>query len=123
MAEGRFATSISCMDGRIQDPISAWIRANNPVDHVDVITRPGIDGMLAAGREAGSVREMTRISVDAHKSGLIVVSGHHDCAGNPVTASEHAAHIAAAVREVESWGLGPRVAGAWVDERWAVNPV
>ena len=40
MADGKFATSISCMDGRIQIPISQWIKENYSVDFVDTITEP-----------------------------------------------------------------------------------
>ena len=32
MAEGKFATSVSCMDGRIQLPLAKWIKENYSVD-------------------------------------------------------------------------------------------
>ena len=38
MAEGKFVTSITCMDGRIQTPIIKWIKENYDVDYVDTIT-------------------------------------------------------------------------------------
>ena len=43
MAEGKFATSVSCMDGRIQIPLNKWIKENYSADFVDTITEPGVD--------------------------------------------------------------------------------
>ena len=48
MAKGKFATSVSCMDGRIQIPLTNWIKKNFSVDYVDTITEPGIDKLVAA---------------------------------------------------------------------------
>ena len=42
MSEGKFATSISCIDGRIQLPLAKWIKENYSVDYVDAITEPGV---------------------------------------------------------------------------------
>ena len=47
MAKGKFATSVSCMDGRIQIPLINWIKENFSVDYVDTITEPGIDKLVA----------------------------------------------------------------------------
>jgi len=35
MSEGKFATSVSCIDGRIQIPLAKWIKENYSVDYVD----------------------------------------------------------------------------------------
>ena len=43
MVEGKFATSVSCIDGRIQIPLAKWIKENYSVDYVDTITEPGVD--------------------------------------------------------------------------------
>ena len=47
MATGSFATSVSCIDGRIQGPISNWIKEKNSVDYVDTITEPGLDKRIS----------------------------------------------------------------------------
>ena len=47
MSNGKFATSISCMDGRIQTPINEWISENYSIDYVDTITEPGVDKKVA----------------------------------------------------------------------------
>ncbi|NIM25545.1 MAG: hypothetical protein GTN97_06920 [Nitrosopumilaceae archaeon] len=123
MAEGKFATSITCMDGRIQIPLANWIKENYSVDYVDTITEPGIDKKVAESSDLESIKTKVGISINAHKSGLIVVSGHYDCAGNPVSDDEHIAHIKKGVEVINSWNLGVKVIGAWVDGDWKVNPV
>ena len=121
MAEGKFATSVSCMDGRIQTPIAKWIKENHSVDFVDVITEPGVDKMVAENLDLESIKNKVGISINAHKSELIVVSGHYDCAGNPVSDEEHISQIRKGVEVVSSWGLNVKVVGIWVDDSWNVN--
>jgi carbonic anhydrase len=111
MAEGKFATSVSCMDGRIQIPI----------DFVDVITEPGIDRMVAENLDLESIKNKVGISINAHKSELIVVSGHYDCAGNPVSDEEHISQIRKGIEVISSWGLNVKVVGIWVDDSWNVK--
>ncbi|MDX1441370.1 MAG: carbonic anhydrase [Nitrosopumilaceae archaeon] len=123
MAEGKFATSVTCMDGRIQIPLAKWIKENYSVDYVDTITEPGVDKKVSENKDLESIKTKVGISINAHKSGLIVVSGHFDCAGNPVSDEEHITHIKKGVEIITSWNLGVKVIGAWVDENWKVNPV
>ena len=123
MAEGKFATSITCMDGRIQIPLACWIKENYSVDYVDTITEPGVDKQVADNADLEGIKSKVGISINFHKSGLIVVSGHFDCAGNPVTDDEHIAHIKKGVEIISSWNLGVKVIGLWVDSSWNVNPV
>lgn len=123
-AGGSFATSISCIDGRIQLPLSEWIRRRAGVDYVDTITEPGLDRRLSGSAEAAeALRKKAVISAKAHGSRFIAVSGHAECAGNPVSEAEHLEHIAAAADVVRSWGLGAEVAGAWVGPDWKVREV
>ena len=123
MAEGKFATSVTCMDGRIQIPLANWIKENHSVDYVDTITEPGIDKKVAENLDLESIKAKVGISINAHGSGLIVVSGHFDCAGNPVSDDEHITHIKKGVETIKGWNLGVNVVGVWVDGNWKVNPV
>ena len=123
MAEGKFATSVTCMDGRIQIPLAKWIKENHSVDYVDTITEPGVDKKVAESTDLESIKAKVAISINAHKSGLIVVSGHHDCAGNPVSEKEHISHIKKGVEVISSWNLGVKVIGVWVDGSWNVKPI
>ena len=123
MTQGKFATSVSCMDGRIQVPITNWIKENFAVDYVDTITEPGIDKQVAGNTDLESIKSKVEISIDKHKSELIVVSGHYDCAGNPVSNEEHINQIKKGVEVISSWNLGVKVVGVWVDDTWKINPV
>ncbi len=123
MVEGKFATSITCMDGRIQIPLTNWIKENYSVDYVDTITEPGVDKKIAEDADLEYLKAKAAISINAHKSGLIVVSGHFDCAGNPVSDEQHISHIKKGMEVISSWNLGVKVIGVWVDDTWNVIPI
>lgn len=123
MAEGKFATSVSCMDGRIQIPLNVWIKENYSVDYVDTITEPGDDKTIADDSILESIKTKINISINAHKSKLIVLSGHYDCAANPVSNEEHVEMIKKGVEIISSLNLGVKVIGVWVDDLWNVNPL
>ena len=123
MAEGKFATSVACMDGRIQQPLINWIKAKYSVDFVDVITEPGIDKILSENMDINLIKNKINISINAHKSELVIVSGHHDCAGNPVSDEEHIAQIKKSIKVISLWNPNVTVVGVWVDHNWTVNVV
>lgn len=123
MAEGKFATSITCMDGRIQIPIIKWIKANYDVDFVDTITEPGIDKKISESSVFESIKAKTSISINAHKSSMIFVSGHYDCAGNPVSDDAHKSDIKKGVDLIKQWNSEIPVIGLWVNKNWNVEQV
>ena len=123
MAEGKFATSVACMDGRIQQPLINWIKAKYSVDFVDVITEPGIDKILSENMDINLIKNKINISINAHKSELVIVSGHHDCAGNPVSDEAHIAQIKKSIKVISLWNPNVTVVGVWVDHNWTVNIV
>ena len=123
MAEGKFATSVSCMDGRIQIPLTKWIKENYSVDYVDTITEPGVDKTITENSVFESIKTKVSISINAHKSELIVLSGHYDCAANQVSDEEHIELIKKGIGVISSWNLGAKVVGVWVDDSWNVNTV
>ncbi len=123
MAEGKFATSVSCIDGRIQIPLAKWIKENYSVDYVDAITEPGVDKTITENSIFESIKTKVSISINAHKSELIVFSGHYNCAANPVSDEEHIEFIKKGVEAISSWNLGVKVIGVWVDDSWNVNTI
>jgi len=123
MANGKFATSISCMDGRIQIPINNWIKKNYSVDYVDTITEPGVEKKISENIDVEQIKSKTEISIYKHKSGVIVVSGHHDCAGNPVSKEEHISQISKGIQIIKSWNFDAQVIGIWINENWEVEKV
>ncbi|MEM3089507.1 MAG: hypothetical protein QXY22_02960, partial [Candidatus Nitrosotenuis sp.] len=112
---------ISCMDGRIQLPIIHWLQEKYNVDFVDTITEPGIDKLFSNSAKMEEIKAKVSISVNKHGSKLILVSGHHDCAGNPVSKNEHVSHIKNTVKIVESWKLPVKIIGAWVNDDWEIE--
>jgi hypothetical protein len=123
MSEGKFATSVSCIDGRIQFPLAAWIKKTHSVDFVDVISEPGVEKKIVENIDLELIKHKIEISISAHKSKLIVVSGHHDCAGNPVSEDVHISQIKKGVEVISSWSLDTQVIGVWVDASWNINSV
>jgi hypothetical protein len=121
MSKGKFATSVSCIDGRIQFPLAKWIKENYSVDYVDAITEPGVDKKIVANSDLESIKTKVGISINAHQSELIVISGHHDCAGNPVSDEEHIAQIKKGVEIISSWNLSVKIIGVWIDGSWSIN--
>ena len=123
MATGIFGTSLCCMDGRIQMALTSWIKEKFSVDYVDTITEPGMDKILCSNQSLDNIKSKVEISVNAHKSKLIVISGHHDCAGNPVSKEEHISQISKDVEVVNSWNLGINVVGVWVNDNWQIEEI
>jgi len=120
----RFATAINCMDGRTQIPVIEWMRKRHSVSYVDMITEPGADAVLARNDDAQtieSIKRKVRITIEKHGSGIILVVGHYDCAGNPVDMHTHLAQIRSAVERIASWGFNAQVFGIWIGEYWNVD--
>jgi len=121
-----FATAINCMDGRVQLPVTEFLKNKYGVDYVDMITEPGPNGILAVNRDKAAIDSIKRrvdISTGKHGSKHIAIVGHHDCAGNPVDKATHRAHIRSAIKTVKSWGVKAEVIGLWVDDKWKVREV
>jgi len=95
MVDGKFGTAINCIDGRTQDPILHWIKENYSIDYVDTITEPGSDKALSEKNidKIAQIKAKVLISINAHGSKLIVVSGHYDCAANPASKEIHLKQI------------------------------
>lgn len=125
MAGGTFGTAISCIDGRVQEPVAAWVKAQFGVDYVDTVTAPGPDGMLTQGAPHAIelIRDHVRVSQEAHHSEVLAVAGHFGCAGYPVPPDEHIKAIRAAAGVAAGWGMPMRVIGLWVNEGGQIEVV
>lgn len=125
MNSGQFATAINCMDGRTQNPVSNWVKSNYSVENVDMITEPGCDKVLSEKNIdlIAQIKSKVEISVNAHKSSLVVVVGHHDCAANNTTKEVHLKQIQKSVNVVKSWNLPIQVIGLWVNEEWKIEQI
>ena len=123
---GSFASTINCMDGRVQLPVIDWIKQQYGVDYVDAITEPGPIKILSENEDASTVASIKRrldISARLHGSCAISVVAHYDCGGNPVDKDTQMIQLASAIERVKNWGYGLPIVGLWVDEHWTVHPV
>lgn len=121
----KFGTAISCIDGRAYWPVVQWIEGNYGVDYVDLVTWPGADGEMVKHntKKTHEMERMVKVSVGKHKSKIVVVAGHYDCAANPVSEAEHRRQITEDVEIVKGWGLETDVVGVWVNSDWQVERV
>lgn len=89
---GTFFTSVGCMDGRVQAVVAQFGHEKFGADYPDTITEAGLDGLIANTNDKDlleSLKNKILISVEKHHSKGIVVHGHEDCAGNPVSEEQH----------------------------------
>lgn len=111
------------MDGRVQLPVLTWIKANYPVDFVDVVTEAGMDRVLASQEDISEVQRSIRVSVELNKSTRLFIVGHYDCRGNPVNESAHRKDISEAVTRLKKLWPSHEVIGLWVNDQWKAEPV
>jgi hypothetical protein len=102
-----FFTSIGCMDGRVQDVIANFGREKFGVEYADTITEAGIVGLLAKSPVSHELMEdlkfkVTDVSVGKHHSAGVIVHGHAECAGNPVTDEKQKEDIKKSVEVIRS---------------------
>jgi len=117
----KFATAINCIDGRVQAPVAEFIKNNYDIDYVDMITEPGPDKALSENKTLDIIESVKRrmlISIEKHRSKIVVIAGHHDCAANPAEEKEHCRQIREAVKNIKEWNSEVDVYGVWVDEKW-----
>nr|MBN2276687.1 hypothetical protein [candidate division Zixibacteria bacterium] len=126
MTRGTFATAINCMDGRVQLPVINFMKERYKVDHVDKITAQGPIKILSENRDmkiVEAIRERVAISVEQHGSKVIAITGHHDCAGNPVDRGIQLKQLDKTAALVRGWGFKAEIIKLWIDENWEVTPV
>ncbi len=119
-----FCTAVNCMDGRVQLPVITYLRKRFNVEHVDTITEPGPNLILAERGDKIRIESILRrigISVEKHSSVGIAVAGHCDCAGNPASEQEQLQHLSAASDFLQKQYPKVPVIGLWVDNKWKIT--
>lgn len=121
-----FACVIKCMDGRIQNVVSAYMRKKLGVPYIDAITVAGPVKVLAEFKKEKILADLkfrAGISVNAHKSEVIAVCGHFDCAMVYATDEEQIEMVHVAVKNVSTWFEGVKVIGLFVTSDLVVHEV
>lgn len=120
----RFCTAINCMDGRAQTSVIQYLQKRFHAEHVDMITEPGPNRILAEGQDAAaiaSIQSRVLLSVERHQSVGIAVIGHHDCAGNQSSAVQQNQDTVVAVRRIRTTFPDIPVIGLWLNEGWKIE--
>ncbi len=120
----KFATTINCIDGRVQMAVSAYIRTRFFVDYVDVITESGPVKILSGGdneQAINNIKERVDISINKHNSKQIVIVGHFDCTGNPVSKKVQIEQLKQSITIVNLWWPHVSVTGIWIDESLSIQ--
>ena len=120
-----FYTAINCMDGRIQESVASYIKNNNNVLFVDMITSAGPVKLLS-NKKTDNLKYIIScidISLKKHKSKGIAIVAHYDCAGNPVSDEEQKKSLKKAVLFLSDKYINVSVCGLWVDKNKKVEEI
>ena len=84
-----------------------------------MITEPGIDGLVAQDESVfEGIQNKIRISLEKNNAGMIFITGHYDCKGNPVDESTHKKHIQSSVERLKAVFAELDVVGVWINSSW-----
>jgi hypothetical protein len=114
------------MDGRVQVPVSEYMRERTGAVHVDTITEPGPARILAESWDSDTTRSILSrvdVSVTRHGSRVVSVVAHVDCSGNPAREEEQLVQLESATRRLSESFPNVTVVGPWVDDSWSVEEV
>ena len=125
MPRHKFATAITCIDGRVQQPVADWMKLNTNVEYVDLITEPGPDKVLSSETTyvVDEIIRKVKFSVSYHGSPVVALCGHHDCAANDADREGHIEQIMEGIRVLQSYNLNVRLIGLWLNEWGSVQLV
>ena len=122
----KFCTAVTCMDGRIQLPVIAYLQKRFNAEYVDLISEAAVNLVLSKQEETNvveSVLDRIRISVEVHGSVSIAIVGHYDCARNPTSREEQYQHTQDSINFIRNKYNQLEIIGLWVDENWKVNEI
>ena len=112
------------MDGRIQEPIINYIKRKYEVKYIDTITEPGPNKIVAQNSDnplIESIDNRIAISLNKHGSKIIFISGHHDCAGNPVPKETQLEQLGKNEKLLKLKYPKIKIVKLWINENWEVN--
>ncbi|MGC8927834.1 MAG: carbonic anhydrase [Myxococcota bacterium] len=123
MSHGKFVTAINCMDGRTQEPVIRWAKKRFGVDFIDMINEPGPDLVLLTEDKnfLNYTLKKIQISTEKHGSNRLIIVGHHDCAGNPVSRDKHIELIKKSMEIARRYLSEIEIIGVYINENWEVE--
>ena len=120
-----FYTAINCMDGRIQESVANYIKNDNNVLFVDMITSAAPVKILSnkKSKNLEHIISCVDISLKKHQSKGIAIIAHYDCAGNPIPDAEQKKILKKAVIFLSKIYADVSVCGLWVDKNIEVEKI
>jgi hypothetical protein len=121
-----FCTAINCLDGRVQEPVVAFLKNHFGVKYVDMITEAGPVQYLADGQQgqtAVSILQRVELTITRHNPLGIAVIAHYDCLGNPVSEEIQRRQLRRAKEFLRGKFPLEKIETFWVDSGWQVNIV
>ncbi|MBD3271157.1 MAG: hypothetical protein GF384_01300 [Elusimicrobia bacterium] len=112
--------------GRIQEPLIQYLRKHYKVNYVDVITEPGPCKILSEKTDKTLVNIIVKridVSIQKHKSKLIAILGHFDCAGNPATKIMQKSQVKKSMAYLKRIYSKIKIIGLWVDKNWNIHTI
>jgi len=114
-----FVTVVGCMDGRAIHALYWYFRLGYGVRFTDMITRPGVVGIVWNIEKFKKlfieILERVAVSMLKHRSRLVAIVGHSDCAGNKVSdVKQKMQTIELAQKVQECLPEGTKVLALWV---------
>lgn len=98
-----FFTVVGCMDGRVQDAMAKFGQEKFDAIYPDTITEAGIVALIAnnpSGEFLDALKFKLLVSIEKHHSKGVLVDGHEECAGNPVSNEQHIGDLKKSVEVV-----------------------
>lgn len=125
-----FFTSVGCMDGRVQGPVTKHGQQEFGGTFADTITEAGLVGKLSNNPSQElleALKTKISISLEKHHSKGIIVHGHEECAGNPVDEETHKKDILNSINVLKNLvGSSVPIIAAYVRRQgsdWVVEEV
>lgn len=121
-----FATRIGCIDGRTHRIILNWANSVFGVDYVDMATEAGANKVMSRRfrffLRRRRLKRNALVSKKKHNSKILILSAHHECAGNLVSMVKHHEQLRRAFERVQGWGFEIVVA-VWINQNWEVDVI
>jgi hypothetical protein len=120
-----FCTAINCLDGRVQEPVVAFLKKYFGVKYVDMVTEAGPVQYLGEpqGEITASILKRVELTIIRHNPVGIAVTAHYDCLGNPVSEETQKRQLKDAAHFLRGKFPGETIETFWVDSNWQVNIV
>ena len=99
------------------------VKENHGIDYVDTITEHGVVKLFSKPHSIEQIKSKVSLSIKQDNSKIVLITGHHDCEGNPISKNEQITQIKNAVDIIKSWEFQVTVLGVWVNEQLQVEPV